>query len=262
MKYFSLAALALSLMTVPCAADVQNKLFRDAYACSDRGPSSVCVYGTIPKGMQVTLLAKGWKSSALPKETFSTEKDDYQNGIKTGTRLEVATPPPKEALMIAVLAPAAAIKELPFEEIQDDALAEKISQHVKNTDGLNLAPDIKVLKTRLLRASSGILLSETFLAKPEDLEAVQKELPTGCAGCENVPMLVGDELRDLFREVRSTKGGVERTCGGINLAFALRGRTYLLSHAFTCESDTFAATLVHDLSADKPKLVFELSGGL
>lgn len=261
MRYCSLAALAMSLTTVPCAADIQNNLFRDAYECPNRGPSSVCVYGTIPGGMQVTILAKGWKSLAQPKETFSTEKEDFQTSIKTSTRLQVATSPPKGAFMIAVLAPAEAIKELPLEEIRDDALAEKISQHVKTTDGLNLAPGIKVLRTRLLRASSDILLSETFLARPDDVEPLEKELSTGCADCENVPMLVGHDLSDLFKEVRSTKVNVESTCGGIEFAFALFDRTYLLSHAFTCESDSFSATLVHDLSGIRPTLVFEFSGG-
>ena len=66
----------------------------------------MCVYGKIPAGKQVTVLAKGWKSSALPKQTFSNDGEDFQNGVKTSTRLQVATPPPKDALMIAVLADA------------------------------------------------------------------------------------------------------------------------------------------------------------
>jgi hypothetical protein len=262
MKCLSVFAFAILLTIDPCRADGQSSLFRDAYLCSDRGPTSVCVYGTIPKGKQVTVLAKGWKSSAQPKETFSNESDEFQNGVKTSTRLQVATPPPKDASLIAVLAAAQTVKELPFQEVQDEAIVGRISQHIKNTKELRLDPDIRLVKTRLLRLSSTILLSETFLASPEDVAALEKQLPTGCDGCENIPMLVEPILADLFKETRSTDvNAVQHTCGGINLAFELSGRTYVWSHASSCESDSFSATLVHDLSGQKPKLVFELSGG-
>jgi hypothetical protein len=261
MKYLSLAALAILLTIAPCHAFSQSSPFRVTYACSERGPSSVCVYGTIPKGKQVTVLARGWKSSALKKEEFSNKGNDFQNGIETSTRLQVATPPPKDAIMIAVLADAQALAELPFQEVQDEAVVGRIGEYIKNAKGLNLAPDIRVLKTRLLRLSPTILLSETFLAAPDDVAALGKELPTGCLECENVPLLVGSNLEDLFKEVRSTNVNVERTCGGIDLAFTLSGRTYVLSHALTCESDSFSATLIHDLSGERSKLVFKVSGG-
>jgi hypothetical protein len=48
---------------------------------------------------------------------------------------------------------------------------------------------------------------------------------------------------------------VESTCGGIKFAFALSGRTYLVSYAESCESDSFSAALIHDLSEKQPKLV-------
>ena len=51
------------------------------------------------------MLAKGWKSSALKKEEFSNKGDDFQNGVETSTRLQV-TAPPKDAIMLAVLADA------------------------------------------------------------------------------------------------------------------------------------------------------------
>ena len=261
MRYTSLVALALWSTIAPCCADGPSSLFRDAYACGERGPSSVCVYGKIPAGKRVTVLAKGWKSPALPKETFSNSNSDFQNGIKTSTRLQVAVPPPKDAFMIAVLADEKQISEIPLQEVQDEAVAERISRYIKNANELNLDPNIRLLKTRLLRLSSTILLSESFLASPDDAAALEKELPTGCSGCESVPLLVGQDLDDLFKSARFTKANVERTCGGINLAFTLSGRTYLLSHAFACESDSFSATLVHDLSGQKPKLVFNLSGG-
>jgi hypothetical protein len=210
---------------------------------------------------QVTVLAKGWKNSAVPKEAWPTDNNDFQNGAKTITRLEVTTAPPKDTAMIAILADAKAGNELPLEEVQDEALVAKIGQYIKATNGLNLAPDIQVLKTHLLRPSPTILLSETFLAAPDDVAALEKELPTGCGDCENVPLLVGQNLEDLFKEARSTKANVERTCGGLKLTFALSGRAYVLSHAFACESDSFSATLIHDLSGTKPKLVFKIVGG-
>ena len=77
-----------------------------------------------------------------------------------------------------------------------------------------------------------------------------------------MPILVGQQLADLFKEVRSTKTNVEQTCAGIDLAFAVSGRTYILSHALRCESDAFSATLVHELSGEKPKLVFKLEGAM
>ena len=211
----------------------------------------------------MTVLAKGWKSSALKKEEFANKGDDFQNGIETSTRLQVAKPPPKDTILIAVLADAQTINELPLEEVRDEAVAGRIAQYIKTTNGLNLDPDIRVLKTRLLRASPTILLSETFLAGPDDVAALEKELPTGCSACQNVPLLVGQNLEDLFKQIRSPNvNSVERTCGGIDLAFAVSGRTYVLSHALTCESDSFSAVLVHDLSGERPRLVFELSGGL
>lgn len=207
------------------------------------------------------MLARGWKSSALKKEEFSNKGDDFQNGVETSTRLQVATPPPKDAIMIAVLAGAQTVNELALEEIRDEALVGRIAQYIKTTNELNLNPDIRVLQTRLLRVSRTILLSDTFLAVPDDVAALEKELPTGCFDCQNVPLLIGQTLEDLFKDIRSTQVNVERTCGGIDLAFTLSGRTYVLSHAFTCESDSFSATLIHDLSEAKPRLVFKLAGG-
>jgi hypothetical protein len=261
MKYLSLATVAIVLTIAPCCASSQSSLFRAAYACSERGPSSACVYGTIPKGKQVTVLAKGWKSAGLKKEEFSNKGDDFQNGVETSTRLQVATSPPKDAAMIAVLAGAETVNELPLEEVQDEAVVGRIGRYIKNAKGLNLAPDIRVIKTRLLRVSPTILLSETFLAVPDDIAALEKELPTGCLDCENVPLLIGNNMEDLFKDIRSTTLNVERTCGGIDLAFTASSRTYVLSHALTCESDSFSATLIHDLSEAKPRLVFKLAGG-
>jgi hypothetical protein len=164
--------------------------------------------------------------------------------------------------MIAVLAATPTVNELPFKEVRDDALAGRIEQYIKQANALNLDPDIQVLKTRLFRLSSTILLSETFLARPDDAASLKKQLPTGCGGCENVPLLIGAELEDLFKEVRSTDTNVEEMCGGIDLAFAVSDRTYILSHALRCESDAFSATLVHELSGKKPRLVFKLEGGM
>ena len=165
--------------------------------------------------------------------------------------------------MIAVLADAKEINELPLQEVQDEAAVERISRYIKSAKGLNLDPDIRLLKTRLLRPSPDVLLSESFLASPDDEEDLRKQLPTGCGSCENVPLWVGQDLDDLFKAARSDKpNSVERTCGGIEMAFTLSGRTHLVSHAFACESDSYSGTFVHDLSGPKPKLVFKLAGGL
>jgi hypothetical protein len=197
----------------------------------------------------------------LKKEEFSNKGNDFQNGVETSTRLQVAKPPPKDAAMMAVFADAQAVTELPLEEIHDEAVVGRIGEYIKNAKGLNLAPDIRVLRTRLLRLSPTILLSETFLAVPDDVAALEKEMPAGCLDCENVPLLVGNNPEDLFKDIRSTTVNVERTCGGIDLAFTVSARTYVLSHALTCESDSFSATLIHDLSDAKPRLVFKLAGG-
>jgi hypothetical protein len=72
-----------------------------------------------------------------------------------------------------------------------------------------------------------------------------------------IPMLVGQDLIDLFAEIRSPN-----ICGGIASAFTLSGRTYVLSDASSCESDSFSAILIHELSGKQPKLVFKITGGL
>ncbi len=242
MKYLSLAAFAVLLTTATCRAEGQSSLFRGFYPCSDRGPSSVCVYGTIPRGKQVTVLAKGWKSSAAQKENFSIESNDFQTSIKTSTRLQLAKPAPKDTSMIAILAAPETVNELALKDFQDQALVERIGRYIKNTNALNLDPDIRILKTRLLRLSPTILLSETFLAPSREDPAVwEKQLSAGCGVCENVPIVVGQTLEDLFKEIRSPTVNVESTCGGIEFAFAFSGRTYVVSSAEACESDSFSA---------------------
>ena len=117
------------------------------------------------------------------------------------------------------------------------------------------------MRTRLLRLSPTFSLSETFLTSPDDAPALEKELATGCDGYERCRCLLDNHYcKDLFKEVRCTKTNVEQTCGSIDLAFAVSGRTYILSHALRCKSNAFSATLAHKLSGEKPKLVFKLEG--
>src|SRR5689334_11476440 len=152
----------------------------------------------------------------VPKETFSNKNEEYQNGVKTSTHLQAAKPPPKEAFMIAVLADAKEINELALQEVQDEAVTERIGRYIKSAKELNLDPDIRLLKTRLLRASPTVLLSESFVASPNDEAAMRKQLPKGCDDCEIVPLWVGQDLVDLFKSGRSTEtNSVEHTCGGI-----------------------------------------------
>jgi len=246
MRYLFLFAVGILLTNAPCCADAQGSLFRHAFSCPEHGPSSVCIFGTIPKGKPVAVMARNWKSAAVPKEEFPNT--DFDNGFKTITRIEVGTSPPKDAFMIAVLAAADTVDLLPLKEVQDQAAVGRISQYLGGAKDLKTASDLhEPTKTRLLRLSPTILLSETFLTPPDG----GGELSIGCVYCEVIPMLVGQDLTDLLATVR-----YPNTCGGIKFAFALSGRPHLVSFAQTCESDSFSATLIHDLSGKQPKRVF------
>lgn len=246
MKPLFLVAVGILLTTAPCHAEAPSSPFRHAFFCPERGPSSVCIFGTIPQDKPVALIAKDWKSSAVPKEEFPNT--DFDNGFKTITRLQVAASPPKDAFMIAVLAAADAVNLLPLKEVQDQAVSGRISQYLAGAKDLKTASDLhEPTKTRLLRLSPSILLSETFLTPPDG----GGQLSIGCVYCEVIPMLVGQDLTDLLATVRAPN-----TCGGIKFAFVLSGRTYLVSYAESCESDSFSATLIHDLSGKLPKQVF------
>lgn len=256
MKSLSMTTIAFLLAISPCYAAGKSGLFRDAFFCPERGPSSVCLWGTIPKGKQVTLLAANWKSSAESQGEFPNTESE--NSYTTITHLRVAVPPPKDAFMIAVLASADAANPIPLKEVHDDAIVARIAAYIKTSQELNLDPDIRFLRTRLLRLSPAILLSETYLAPASQAAALEKELSTGCESCENVPMVAGQNLTDLFANVRShDANAVESICGGIKFAFAMSGRTYLVSYAMGCESDSLSETLIHDLSGKQPKLVFK-----
>jgi hypothetical protein len=245
MRYLLLFSVGILLTTAPCHAEAPSSLFRHAFFCPERGPSSVCIFGTIPKDKQVALIAKGWKSSAVPKDEFPNT--DFDNGFKTITRMEVAASPQKDAFMIAVLAAAETVNLLPLKEVKDQAVVARITQYLEGAKELKTASDLhEPTKTRLLRLSPTLLLSETYLTSPDG----GGELSIGCRSCEVIPMLVGQDLMDLFAKIRSPN-----TCGGIRFAFALSGRTYLVSYAESCESDAFSATLIHDLSSSRPKLI-------
>jgi len=191
-------------------------------------------------------MASNWKNAAVPKDEFPNT--DFDNGFKTITRMEVAASPPKDAFMIAVLAAADTVNLLPLKEVQDQAVEGRITRYLEGAKDLKTASDLhEPTKTRLLRLSPTILLSETFLTPPDS----GGELSIGCAYCEVIPMLVGQDLTDLLATVR-----YPNTCGGIKFAFALSGRPHLVSFAKTCESDSFSATLIHDLSGKQPKRVF------
>ncbi|CCE07354.1 exported hypothetical protein [Bradyrhizobium sp. STM 3843] len=255
-RVLGLVAVTVLLAAGPGSAETQNKLFRHAYSCPERGKSSVCLFGTLPKATQVTVLAKNWKSSGMPKEAFKNTESD--NGYETITRIQLAQEPPKDAFLIVVLVAPGTVSGIPLREVEDEALVGRIGAYVKTAKHLNLDPDIQILKTRLFRISPTILLSETFAAAPNDAAALKGELPTGCRDCDSVPLLVGDTLIDLFAAVRSHEiNALESICGGIRFAFALSGRPHLVSYASSCGGDSLSATLVHDLSGKRPKLVFQ-----
>src|SRR3954469_9916870 len=138
MKCLPVVAIAILLVISPCHAAGKSGLFREAFVCPERGPSSVCLWGTIPKGKQVTLLAMNWKSSAEPQGEFPNT--EFENSYTTITHLRVAAPPPKDAFIVAVLAAAARVSELPLEEAQDQALVARIELHIKKAQELNLDP--------------------------------------------------------------------------------------------------------------------------
>jgi hypothetical protein len=254
MRYWTLVATAVLLSNAPCYGDAQSSLFRDAFACPDRGPLSVCIFGTIPSGKQVTVVAKDWKSPAVPKEQF---KDAIENGAKTITRLEVTKPPPAKAYLIAILVATETVEVLPLKEVQDEAVVRRITQYLENAKELKTESDLHdPTKTRLLRLSPTILLSETFLTPPGSPDDGGK-VSIGCEYCEMIPLLIGQDLIDLFAKIRSPN-----ICGAITSAFALSGRTYLRSDALSCESDSFSAILIHDLSGKQPRLAYMSTGGL
>src|SRR6266566_1673623 len=140
MKYMFLVAVGILLTNAPCHAEGPSSLFRHAFFCPERGPSSVCIFGTIPQGKQVALTARDWKSSAVPKEEFPNT--DFDNGFKTITRIEVAASPPKDAFMIAVLAAADTVNLLPLKEVQDQAVVGRISQYLEGANELKTASDL------------------------------------------------------------------------------------------------------------------------
>ena len=126
-RYLSLIALVIGLTIAPCGAD------------GTRWPVSrrVCVSG--PRRPHVRLCLRknsGGKAGhadrqgleerlRVPKETFSNENEEFQNGVKTSTRLQAAKPPPKDAMMIAVLADAKDINELPLQEFRMKLLSKE-----------------------------------------------------------------------------------------------------------------------------------------
>jgi hypothetical protein len=190
----------------------------------------------------------------VPKEQF---KDATENGAKIITRLEVIKAPPAKAYLVAILVATETVTVLPLKEVQDEAVVRTITQYLENAKELKIDSDPHdTTKIRLLRLSPTILLSETFLTPPGSPDSGGK-VSIGCEYCEMIPMLVGKDLIDLFAEIRSPN-----TCGSIASALALSGRTYVRSYGFSCESDSFAANLIHDVSGKQPKLVFKSTGGL
>jgi hypothetical protein len=249
MKYLFPVAIAILLTIAPCYADTQGNQFRHAFACPDRGRLSVCIFGTIASGTPVTVVANDWKSAAVPKERF---KDVIENGAKTITRLEVTKPPPAKTSLIAVLIAAEAVEVLPLKEVHDEAVVRRINLFLEDEKRLNTAALFRDgAKTYLLRLSPTVLLSETFFSPGGEAENANK-ITIGCGYCEVVPLLVGPDLTDLFADIRFPE-----MCGGIVSAFAVSGRIHLMSHAESCESDSYSAFLVHDLSGKRPRLVFK-----
>ncbi|SRR6266403_3675542 len=245
----------IALTTASCYAQEQRDLFRDVFPCPDRGPPSLCVFGTVSREKPITLLGKNWKSSAVPKDELPNV--DSENTATTITRLEVAKAPPMQAPIVGVLVESAAIKPVPLIEIQDEKLLEKISPFLEGPVELALDPDLHYsANTRFIKLSPRIELFETKLTLPPKPSA-KKGTSVGCGNCADIiPMLgmwVENDLVNLFEELRYV---VPYVCGGLVSAFTMSNRLHIFSTASSCERDTVSKTLIHDLSGKQPKLVF------
>jgi hypothetical protein len=253
MRHLFTVVVAVALTTTSCYAQEQSGLFRDVFPCPDRGPSSLCVFGTVSREKPITLLGKNWKSSASPKEEF--RYIDSEKNATTMTRLEVTTKdPPTQAPIVAVLVESATIKTAPLTEIKDEKLLEKISPFLAGPVELALDPDLHYsTNTRFIKLSPSIELFETKLTKP----SAKNGTPVGCGNCQDiVPMLgmwVENGLVDLFEDFHYI---VPYVCGGLVSAFTMSNRLHVFSTASNCDSETVLKTLIHDLSGKKPELAF------
>lgn|SRR5882724_7792753 len=255
MRHLFWVVATIALTTASCYAQEQRDLFRDVFPCPDRGPPSLCVFGTVSRGKPITLLGKNWKSSAVPKDEFPNVNSNYS--ATTVTHLEAAKAPPMQTPIVAVLVESAAIKTVPFTEVRDEKLLERISPFLAGPVELGLNPNLHYgVNTSFIKLSPSIVLFETKVTQPPKPSA-KRGTPAGCGNCEDiVPMLgmmVENDPVNLFEDFHYI---VPYVCGGLVSAFTLSNRLHIFSTAANCESGIFLKTLIHDLSGKQPSLVF------
>jgi hypothetical protein len=248
----------LLILCVASAASAQqsDSIFRNAFKCPDKGPTSICVFGTIPKGRKVTIIVKDRTISATPAEEFPNT--EFDNGFSTITRLEATKPLARELPVIAVLAPAESVKLVPQIEYRDDKVVRATENYWRKVREVDREPYRKYsVSTRLIKLAPSIIIAETkYTSHIEMVDPRNGKLLTICAHCDDglAEFLVRADLVDLFKGFRRQG---DNFCGGLVSAFELFGRLHILSKVDPCESDAGGNTLIHDISGSAPRLVFK-----
>jgi hypothetical protein len=254
MRFFIVAIATFFAIAANVSAAERHVQFFNVFDCPDRGHTSLCLLGKLPRGAVVTIIAKNWKTSAEAIGTLPY--DDAHDEFKTVTTLRTNAKPPASAVMIAVTATTNAVELIHQREIHSDNISRRVAQFLRKTRDIDSSGFKYNIKTRILKVSPEIMLAEAKLtSRIEATDPSTQETIAVCEHCgdDTVPLMVGANLVDLFAAVRTAD---DHHCGGIVSTFRLFGRTHVLSNALSCESDTYSYTLVHDLSGKSPKLVF------
>jgi len=254
MRHFIFTIATVLLFTAKSLAAEHHAQFFNVFDCPDRGRTSLCLLGKLSRGAIVTIIAKDWKTSAEAMGTLPY--DDAHDEFKTITTLRANARRSAGADMIAVIAPTNAVELIHQREIHDDHISRRVVQFLRKARDIDNSGFKYNIKTRILEVSPKIILAEAKLtSRIEATDPSTQETIAVCEHCgdDTVPLVVETRMVDLFAAVRT---GDDHHCGGIVSTFRLFGRMHVLSNAFSCESDTYSYTLVHDLSGKSPKLVF------
>lgn len=151
---------ATQLLALSAFGEEQHSPFRHAFACPDRGPASICVFGKVPQGKPVTIITKDSKTSATPREEFPDD-GELGSGLDTITRLQVNKLPPKGADMIAIVAPADSVRIFPQIEVHDVGVLQRVSRYLRRIKDMDQDPDKKYsVDIRLKKLAPAILVAE------------------------------------------------------------------------------------------------------
>jgi hypothetical protein len=236
-------------MASAALAEPPPPMFRAAFVCPDKGsPTSICIYGTLLQDKKVTLVT----SDRVIAGTFREEFRDSTISLDTDTftRVEGGQHLSRDTLVVALLAPAEAVKVVPQVDYPDRATINRIDKYVatKFLDQFKVSciqANVKCsLNTRLARLSPSVVIAEVHYRSAQ-------------AQLFDKVFLVKKQLVDMNREF-----GVEMGCGELDLAFELFGRLHAVTTNVKCESDAGLYRLIHDLSGPLPKLVFAWDAGV